>query len=110
MGRNRRKSPRAVRSRADMVTAAAADTLEIPALTSGNVRDPDVVAALRNHYRLAQLQAGMSVRDAAVMGAGDLHLAGLREIEDNARMLAEGYLAEFKAMKSRTQREEVKRA
>jgi hypothetical protein len=105
MGRNRRKSPRAVRGRADMVTAVAA-TLELPALTSGNVRDPDVVAALRNHYRLAQLQAGMSVRDAAVMGAGEIHLAGLREIEDNARMLAEGYLAELKAMKSRAQRQE----
>jgi hypothetical protein len=105
MGRNRRKSRRAIRGRADMVGDGAA-TLELPALTSGNVRDRDVVAALRNHYRLAQLQAELSVRDAAVMGAGEIHLAGLREIEDNARMLAEGYRAELDAITSRAQRQE----
>jgi hypothetical protein len=82
-----------------------ADTLEIP-LTSAN-RDPDKVAALRNHYRLEQLQADLSVRDARIMCAGDLHLAILGEIAANAEMLAEGYRAELDAIRSRAQREEV---
>lgn len=82
------------------MVARAADTLEIPALTSAN-RDPDVVAALRNHYRLEQLQAAASVRDARIMCAGDMHLAVLGEIAANAEMLAESYRAELAEMKAR---------
>jgi hypothetical protein len=76
----------------------------MPAITS---RDPDVVAALRNHYRLAELQSEASVREAQALGAGEMHLSVLREIAANDAMLAEGYLAERDAIRSRAQRGEV---